>query len=114
MIQLPRSVEAWNAPDFKDVLKRELEQLGAGQLPLQQGLSASSYALEDKYDAMIISVADEPGSIRAKVGIFYSGITAGCNCADDPTPVEPQSEYCELMLAIDKATAEASVTLLAD
>jgi len=114
MIHLPRSLEAWNSPDFEDALKRELEQLGAGKLPLQQGLSTSSYAMDDTFNVMVIGVVDGPGSIHAKVGIFYFGITAGCNCADDPTTVEPQSEYCELVLAIDKTTGEAAATLLAD
>lgn len=114
MIHLPRSLEAWNSPDFEAALKRELEQLGAGKFPLQQGLSMSSYAIDDTYDVMVIGFTDGPGSIHAKVGIFYFGMTAGCNCADDPTPVEPQSEYCEVMFAIDKRTGEASVTLLAD
>jgi hypothetical protein len=48
------------------------------------------------------------------VGVFFSGIITGCSCADDPTPVETQNEYCELLFAIDKATAETTITLLAD
>ena len=113
MFRLSESLLAWNSPRFNDVLKRELGQLGAGQLPLQQGLSASSYALDDKFDVMIISVAEEPGFIHAKVGIFYFGIIAGCSCPDDPTPVEPQSEYCEVRVSIDKTTAEAAVVPIA-
>ena len=114
MPRLPQALAAWNSPDFEDVLRREIEDSGAGWLPLQQGLSAGSHALDDGFSAMIVSVSDAPGCIRARVGIFYSGIIAGCNCADDPTPVEPQAEYCEVQLAIDKATAQTSVTLVAD
>lgn len=111
-IVLPRSLLAWSSPHFKDVLKQEIESLGPGHLPLQQGLSASSYALDDKVEVMIISIADAPGLILAHVGIFFSGIIAGCSCPGDPTPVEPQSEYCEVRLAIDKTTAEATVATL--
>lgn len=114
MILLPESLKAWNSPDFKDVLKREVERLDSRLLPLQQGLSATSYVVDGKFSALIISVTDDPQFIHAKLGIFYSGIIAGCSCADDPTPVEPQTEYCELLLTIDKATAETSVALLAD
>jgi hypothetical protein len=114
MIRLPDSLRAWRSPDFKAVLKHEIEQLGAARLPLQSGLTTSSHVLDTPIEAMIIGVTDEPGSIGVKVGIFFSGIIAGCNCADDPTPVEPQNEYCELRLAIDKSTATATVTLLAD
>ena len=114
MIRLTKSLNAWGTPDFEGTLKAEIEQLGAEQLPLQQGLSTSSYALDDKLKARIISVAEEAGFIRAKVGIFYAGITPGCSCADDPTPVEEQAEYCVVQLEIDKTTAETTVELLAE
>ena len=114
MIRLTAALGAWHSAEFSTVLKQEIEQLDGGQLPLQQGLTASSHALDDRFDAMIIGASDEAGFIRARVGIFFSGIITGCSCADDPTPVEPQSEYCELLFAIDKATAETTVTLAGD
>lgn len=114
MIRLTKSLNAWGNPDFRDTLKAEIKQLGAEQLPLQQGLSTSSYALDDKLDAMIISVAEEAHFIRAKAGIFYAGIIAGCSCADDPTPVEEQAEYCVVQLEINKKTAETTVALVAE
>jgi hypothetical protein len=111
MIRLPQSLNAWNSPEFKDVLKRELEQLGPAQLPLQQALSSTSYALDDEFSVMVISATEEPGVIRAKIGVFFTGIIAGCSCANDPTPVEPQAEYSEMQIAIDKTTAEATVSI---
>ena len=114
MIRLPAALDAWNSTEFMAALKREIERLDGGQLPLQQGLTASSHALDDRFEAMIIGVADDPGFIRARVGVFFSGLITGCSCADDPTPVEPQNEYCELLFTIDKTTAEATVDLLAD
>jgi hypothetical protein len=71
-----------------------------------------SYALDNKFEAMIINASEQDGFIRARVGIFYSGILAGCSCADDPTPVEPQPEYCEVQVDIDRKTAEATIALL--
>lgn len=114
MIRLTKSLNAWGTPDFNSVLKEEVEQMGAGQLPLQQGLSTSSYALDDKLNVLIISVSEKGGFIFAKIGIFYTGIIAGCSCADDPTPVEEQVEYCEVQLDINKVTAETAVALLAE
>jgi hypothetical protein len=114
MMQLTQSLNAWGTPDFEGTLKAEIEQMGAEQLPLQQGLSSSSYALDDKLQVRIIAVSEGAGFIRAKAGIFYTGIVAGCNCADDPTPVEEQNEYCEVQLDIDKTTAETTVALLAE
>ena len=112
MNRLPESVHAWETPEFRDVLKHEIEQLDAGHLPLQQGLSTSSYVTDRPFQAMIISVSEEAGLIRAKAGIFYTGIIAGCSCADDPTPIDEQTEYCVVQIDIDRATADARVTLL--
>jgi len=112
MCQLPQSLHAWKTPGFRDVLKREIEQMDAGQLPLQQGLSFSSHVTDRHFQAMIISVSEEAGLIRAKAGIFYTGVIAGCSCADDPTPIDEQTEYCVLQFDIDRATAETTVTLL--
>jgi len=112
MIQLAKSLAAWGTPGFKAVLKTELEQLTTEQLPLQQGLSVGSYATGDNIQVMIISVSEQPGAICAKAGIFYTGIIAGCSCADDPTPVEEHSEYCEVSIEIDKNSAAAKVELL--
>ncbi len=112
MIQLTESLKAWQTPDFTKILKEELEGLAVTALPLQQGLAHSSYALEEKFQVMIISVSEESGLIRAKTGIFFSGSIPGCSCADDPTPFTEYSEYCEVSFAINKATADTTVTLL--
>lgn len=114
MINLSKSLAAWGSPDFKSVLKAEIETLDAAVLPLQQGLSQSSYTSDNKFSVMIISVSDETDFIRVKAGIFYSGVIAGCNCADDPTHVDEQPEYCEVEFEIDKVTAETAVRLLTE
>ena len=114
MARLTKALNAWGTPDFEDVLKKEIEQMGAAQLPLQQGLSAGSYALDNNLQVMVISVSEDAGFIHAKAGIFYTGILTGCSCADDPTPVNEESEYCVVQLDISKSTAEATVALLTE
>jgi len=114
MIKLAKALAAWNRPEFKDTLKFEMEKLDPQQLPLQQGLTTGSCVTDSKISIMIISVADEVSCVRVKAGIFYSSIIAGCNCADDPTPVDENNEYCEVLVTIDKSTAETTVTLATD
>lgn len=114
MIRLPNSLKAWDTPEFKDVLKQEIEALDAGALPLQQGLTASSHVTDQPFHAMIIGVGEEAGLLRVKAGIFYTGVIAGCSCADDPTPIDEQNEYCVVQLEIDRTTAATTVALLAD
>lgn len=112
MIILPKALSAWGDTDFKVNLKAEIETLAIAELPLQQGMSQSSYVSGDNFSTMIIDVVEVAGFIRIKAGIFYSGVIAGCNCADDLSPIDEQPEYCEVEFEIDKATAETRVRLL--
>lgn len=111
MILLPHSLQAIGAPDAKVRIKAELEQLSADLLPLQQAMAYSSYVSEEPFSVMVIDITEEPDSVLVTAGVFYRGIVAGCSCADDPTPIESQQEYCELLLRIDRATAETTVSL---
>lgn len=82
------------------LLKRELEQIDGLSLPLQQGLSHSSYTDGENFGVTILSVQRDVNALHAKAGILYQGIIAGCSCADDPTPQSTIDEYCEIELVI--------------
>ena len=112
MLYLNLSLQAWNTPAFNDVLLKEICSLDAATLPLQQGLSSSSYATADKLSAMILNIDNDDCEIIVKAGLFYTGVIAGCSCADDPTPVEENNEYCEVLFRINKRTAETNVSLI--
>ena len=114
MIRLTKTLNAWGTPGFEDILKAEVEQLDVDQLPLQQGLSYTSSVTDSQRKVIISRVSDGEGCIQVRAGIFYSGILSGCSCADDPTAVEEQAEYCEVQIEIDKKTAETKVVLLED
>ncbi|WP_457670748.1 hypothetical protein [Thiolapillus sp.] len=109
--RLPKSLEAWGSPDFQAILKKELEALGIEGLPLQQGLSHSSIALDGNIQAVILTVTEATPHLSVKAGLFYTGIVSGCNCADDPGPVEAQNEYCEILVMLQKSSGEASIVL---
>lgn len=112
MVRFTEALRAWGTPGFNDALKRELRGLSADQLPLQQGLARGSFAVADKLDAMVIRAVEQQHCVRARVGIFYGATMIGCGCADDPTPVTEENEYCEVELEIDKRSAVATVTLV--
>lgn len=114
MIRFHNSLNAWGKPDFEAVLKQEIAQLDPLLLPLRQGLSIGSHVTDRPVSAMIIRAHEDEGVIRVTAGIFYTSIIAGCSCADDPTPIDENNEYCEVQFAIDRMTAETSVKLLAD
>ncbi len=109
MTRFATAMNAWNTADFTAAIKAELELLGPHGLPLQQGLTRGSQVTDSPVSAVIISATEEADSVRVRAGIFYSGIIAGCSCADDPTPVDETTEYCELLVVIQKETLEACI-----
>lgn len=114
MTHLTQTVQSWGKPGFEQAFKREIEALDAAELPLQQGLARSSHVADQPFHAMLIDAREAPGVLCIKAGIFYGGIIAGCSCADDPTPIDVQTEYCVLQLDIDRTSGEARVALLDD
>lgn len=113
-MQLTHSLTAWKTADFSDIFKAEVKQLDPDLLPLQQGLAHSSSANGANLGVTVLNLGETPDEIQVKAGLFYSGIIAGCSCADDPTTQHEVNEYCEVRFAIKKHTGEATVTLLRD
>ena len=114
MFQLSKGLDAWQTSAFNKVMKDEIEGLDAEKLPLQQGLTHGSYAIGENFKVMIIGASEVQGALRVRAGVFYKSIIAGCNCADDPTPINECAEYCELEFEIEKETANARVSLLSE
>jgi hypothetical protein len=114
MMRLPDSLAAWGSPAFEETFKREVRQLGAAALPLQQGLSMTSAVAGDTFSVRVIGARGDAAALHVRAGIFYAGIIGGCSCADDPTPIEDQPEYCELLFDINRMNGETTVSLLPD
>lgn len=111
MISLGICLTAWGTPRFKEALREALQRLDAAQLPLQQGLTHSSHVGSGPLSILVHGADDDEHTIRARVGIFYTGVIAGCNCADDPSPADEINEYCELQVVIDKSSGAATLSL---
>lgn len=111
MIKLSNSLEVLGTPEFEKTLREEIQRINPDLLPLQQGLSQSSYVSNSAFSVMILNVTEMENDIVVKTGIHYSGVIAGCNCADDPTPMDELTEYCEVLFNINKTTAETTVAL---
>lgn len=112
MIKLTQTAQVADSDNVKKTAQMEIEKIEPELLPLQQGLTLSSYVGNADFKAVILNVTEENNVIKVKAGIFYTGIIAGCSCSDDPTPTDEQTEYCELQFDIDKKTAVTTVTLL--
>src|SRR5512143_2535228 len=112
MIQLSSGLKAWGTPAFSEEFKRSIEQLDVDLLPLQQCLTRSDFTTGANRRVEVLNISDDVGVIRAKAGIFYSGMIANTHCEDDPIHNEEVGEYCEMEFDIDKRTADTRVKIL--
>lgn len=112
MFKLTKVLAAKSGADFKKMFKEEIQQLDTSLLPLQDGLSQTSYVGDTGINVVILNISETENNIQVKASIFYSGIIAGSCCADDPTPVDTQTEHCDMQFYIDKQTAETKVVII--
>ncbi|GAB4118690.1 MAG: hypothetical protein Fur0026_08130 [Sideroxydans sp.] len=110
-VHFERALAAWGSAEFEPVLKQEIAR-AADTLPLQQGLAVGNQVVPAPITVIIHHASAMESSIRVKAGIFYASIIGGCSCADDPTPVSENAEYCVVQLEIDRQTAAVAVKLL--
>ena len=94
---------------FETALKRELENLPAGTLPLEKGTSRGGFVDDSDISVTVINAKQNKNSIQAKVGVFFTEIIVGCGCGDDPIA---ENAYCEMLISIDKTTSEAEFMLI--
>lgn len=111
MIHFFKALSAWGQHDFTRVLQSEIERLPHDVLPLQEGLRLSNAVSEEPIQAMILRVNESGERIVAVATLFYSGVIAGCSCADDPTPLDTQAESCQLEIRLDKRDASVEFLL---
>ena len=114
MLNLLSILQYWDTPDFDIYFKKVIEKLTVKELPLQKALTSSNIALDTSINAVVLNKKDTGQEFIIKAGIFYTGVISGCNCADDPSPVDEQNEYCELMFKIEKVKGDTITTLLVD
>lgn len=96
---------------LKPALRQDLRALGERALPLQQALRQSSIPLADELDVMILDChgSDEGWNIRCTV--FFHGIVAGCQCADDPGPEQRIDESARLHIRLSLSDGYARIQL---
>lgn len=111
MLILTAALQAWNTTSFAATLKAELEALAASDLPLHQGVSQAGMVDAAPITVTVFSSEETEQSLATRVGVFFTEIVINCGCGDDPMPI---NAYCELLIGIDKLTAEATVTVVTD
>ena len=110
-LHLQRALSAWGSDQFAATLKRELRDLDHSHLPLQLAMTQGSHVSNATIDPVILHSEERNDALIIKVGIFYGSVIAGSCCADDPTPICEENEYCEVRVMIRRPEGEASVGL---
>jgi len=114
MFKLFRSTASWNTEQFENVFQSEVCNLDHELLPLKDGLSQTSYVSDSPIKVSVFGTQEIGNIIRVRAGIFFNGIDAGSCCADDPTPVCEQPEYCVMQFDIHRLTADSTVVIVVD
>lgn len=109
MPKLTESLQQWPSADFNTTFKRELENLAAGTLPLDTATLQCGMVDDSDISVTIISTDQDETCIRAKVAVFFTEIVAGCVCGDEPTA---ENAHCEMLIRIDKSSAEVEFELI--
>lgn len=112
MLYLNKSLKASQTEQFKQVFIEEIMSLNLDQLPLQKALRMGSFAINDNLQIMINRISEQNNNLIINTSIFFSSIIAGCNCADDPSPIELNTEYCEMQFSINKSNAQTEIDIL--
>ena len=108
MSKLIKALNSWGTDEFSRTLKQEIETLESGILPLELAICQGGQVDDSDISALINRITENETTILVKVGIFFHEIIAGCNCGDDPMA---ENTYCEILVSIDKITADTDFVL---
>lgn len=111
MIKFTDSLDAWHTDAFARTLKADIEMLTTDVLPLDKGVTQGGMVDDSQITATVLHVSDDSQSILARVGVFFTEIVGGCSCGDDP---QPSNAYCELLVSIDKKSAQAGFEVISE
>ncbi len=109
MTKLISSLKSWETENFKQTLKKEMEILTSDVLPLNKASCQGGMVDDSNISVLVHSVSSTESHLKIKTGIFFYEIIAGCNCNDAPIA---DNTYCEVLVSIDRKTAEACFSLL--
>lgn len=112
MLKLEKSLSSWGTPEFRETFISEVSRLSLEQLPLQQAMRTGNMASLHNLAIMLNQQHQDHDFIYVYTGVFFSSLISGCSCADDPTPVDYNTEYCELQFRINKKCATTHISII--
>jgi hypothetical protein len=111
MPEFLNSLHTWQTESFSKTLKKELEQLEPGVLPLDKAVVQGGYVDDSHITATILHADEDEQAIHARAGIFFTEIVINCGCGDDPMET---NAYCQMRIHINKTTGQAEFEVTQD
>ncbi len=118
-LYLTQTLAAWDSPQRDAVLKHELERVDPELLPLREAMAHGNQVAAEPVRVLVLTTGEDAGATgeegsdyRARVGLLFASLVGGCQCADDPGPLEALPEYAELEIWINRRTGAARWRLL--
>jgi len=81
MIELHDTLHAWGTDLFAPTLKREIEALAPGSLPLDRATAHGGRVDDGAVVATVTAAADAGTHLEARVGVFFSEVIAAAAAA---------------------------------
>lgn len=109
MPKLPLSLREWGSEGFADTLKKELQTLDSGTLPLARCGNRGGPIDDSELSISLLTQKETDQALRIKLGIFFYEVSAGGACGDDTLY---ENTYGVILASIDKASAETTFEVL--
>jgi hypothetical protein len=101
------SLKHWGGEDFVRYFERDFKRLNLEALPLAQFCTHSGVIDEQSISVRVLSSTAEPNFISLKIGVFFSEISSGCVCSDEPDlAIMADNSYGELAVRINRNSAK--------
>ena len=101
--EFSQALASWPSQTFNDTIKSALLSLPGKNLPLDQFTNLTGFIDDKSIGYSILSSMETESHLQVKIGVFFKELLAGCNCSEDPQPID---SYAELLLLINKQTAD--------
>jgi len=109
MIDLSNTRAAWGNENFSDVLKNEMRTVAPDLLPLYIKSVQGGMMDFNDISVSILSIEESNTAFYLVVGIFFTELIGGCNCDDDPTPV---NSWGKLDITINRRVSATNFVLV--
>ena len=110
MKKLPKLLQSWGTPQFRQELLEELQQLEPCQLPLKQVARFSGLFEQDGLQFSLLSNNEDEQLLILKLSVFYQEISSMCPCSGQE--IEKIDGHCEMNMTINRQDGTVEFSIL--